>query len=220
MRWRRLGGRSGTPPRDRRLSALTETSSSAAARENSLKDVSLRIPKRPVTIFTGVSGSGIATEAQRQLWRKRAALGRSAPATAWLQLWLQSTRNGRRDEPGKPGLERKRWSRRSDSNRGPAVYELDRPGAAAQLRAVPVPRPASPVVLRRLGANRRTRSSRRRAVSEAGRSPYDPALSNLVGLLPTRSEVPRPLGKPRRPLPSNRDQALPSPTRRRPYARV
>lgn len=45
------------------------------ARENNLKDISLRIPKRKITIFTGVSGSGkssivfdtIATEAQRQL---------------------------------------------------------------------------------------------------------------------------------------------------------
>ncbi len=46
------------------------------ARENNLKDVSLRIPKRALTIFTGVSGSGkssivfdtIATEAKRQLF--------------------------------------------------------------------------------------------------------------------------------------------------------
>jgi excinuclease UvrABC ATPase subunit len=46
------------------------------ARENNLRDVSLRIPKRRITIFTGVSGSGkssivfdtIATEAQRQLY--------------------------------------------------------------------------------------------------------------------------------------------------------
>lgn len=45
------------------------------ARENNLKDVSLTIPKRKITIFTGVSGSGkssivfdtIATEAQRLL---------------------------------------------------------------------------------------------------------------------------------------------------------
>jgi excinuclease UvrABC ATPase subunit len=45
-------------------------------RENNLKNVSLRIPKRKITIFTGVSGSGkssivfdtIATEAQRQLY--------------------------------------------------------------------------------------------------------------------------------------------------------
>jgi len=45
------------------------------ARENNLKNVSLRIPKRKITIFTGISGSGkssivfdtIATEAQRQL---------------------------------------------------------------------------------------------------------------------------------------------------------
>ena len=46
------------------------------ARENNLKNVSLRVPKRKITIFTGVSGSGkssivfdtIATEAQRQLY--------------------------------------------------------------------------------------------------------------------------------------------------------
>jgi excinuclease UvrABC ATPase subunit len=45
------------------------------ARENNLKDISLKIPKRKITIFTGVSGSGkssivfdtIATEAQRLL---------------------------------------------------------------------------------------------------------------------------------------------------------
>jgi excinuclease UvrABC ATPase subunit len=45
------------------------------ARENNLKNVSLRIPKRKITIFTGISGSGkssivfdtIATEAQRLL---------------------------------------------------------------------------------------------------------------------------------------------------------
>lgn len=45
------------------------------ARENNLKGVSLRIPKRKITVFTGVSGSGkssivfdtIATEAQRLL---------------------------------------------------------------------------------------------------------------------------------------------------------
>jgi excinuclease UvrABC ATPase subunit len=45
------------------------------ARENNLKNVSLRIPKRNISIFTGVSGSGkssivfdaIATEAQRQM---------------------------------------------------------------------------------------------------------------------------------------------------------
>jgi len=45
------------------------------ARENNLKNVSLRIPKRKITVFTGVSGSGkssivfetIGAEAQRQL---------------------------------------------------------------------------------------------------------------------------------------------------------
>lgn len=47
----------------------------SGARENNLKNVSLRIPKRKITIFTGVSGSGkssivfdtIAAEARRQL---------------------------------------------------------------------------------------------------------------------------------------------------------
>lgn len=46
------------------------------ARENNLRNVSLEIPKRRITIFTGVSGSGkssivfdtLATEAQRQLY--------------------------------------------------------------------------------------------------------------------------------------------------------
>ena len=45
------------------------------ARENNLKDVSIKIPKRKITIFTGVSGSGksslvfdtIAAESQRLL---------------------------------------------------------------------------------------------------------------------------------------------------------
>jgi excinuclease UvrABC ATPase subunit len=55
---------------------LTEYIEIVGARENNLKDVSVRIPKRQITIFTGVSGSGkssvvfdtIATEAQRQLY--------------------------------------------------------------------------------------------------------------------------------------------------------
>lgn len=45
------------------------------ARENNLKNVSLQIPKRKITVFTGVSGSGkssivfdtISSEAQRLL---------------------------------------------------------------------------------------------------------------------------------------------------------
>jgi excinuclease ABC A subunit len=55
---------------------MTEYIQLRGARENNLKDISLRIPKREITIFTGVSGSGkssvvfdtIATEAQRQLY--------------------------------------------------------------------------------------------------------------------------------------------------------
>ena len=65
------------------------------ARENNLKDVTLKIPKRKITIFTGVSGSGkssivfdtIATEAQRQLYENfsmfvRNFLPRYAPPQA------------------------------------------------------------------------------------------------------------------------------------------
>ena len=45
------------------------------ARENNLKDVSIEIPKRRLTVFTGVSGSGksslvfdtIAAESQRMI---------------------------------------------------------------------------------------------------------------------------------------------------------
>jgi excinuclease UvrABC ATPase subunit len=55
---------------------VTEYIEIRGARENNLQDVSLRVPKRAITIFTGVSGSGkssivfdtIATEAQRQLY--------------------------------------------------------------------------------------------------------------------------------------------------------
>lgn len=67
----------------------------SGARENNLRDVSLRIPKRKITIFTGVSGSGkssivfdtIATEAQRQLYENfsmfiRNFLPRYAPPQA------------------------------------------------------------------------------------------------------------------------------------------
>src|SRR5262249_3674544 len=58
------------------IGRLNEFIEIRGARENNLKDVSLRIPKREITIFTGVSGSGkssvvfdtIATEAQRQLY--------------------------------------------------------------------------------------------------------------------------------------------------------
>jgi excinuclease UvrABC ATPase subunit len=55
---------------------VTESIVIHGARENNLKNVDLEIPKRQITIFTGVSGSGkssivfdtLATEAQRQLY--------------------------------------------------------------------------------------------------------------------------------------------------------
>jgi hypothetical protein len=56
---------------------MTEYIELRGARENNLRDVTLRILKRQITVFTGVSGSGkssivfdtIATEAQRQLYK-------------------------------------------------------------------------------------------------------------------------------------------------------
>jgi excinuclease UvrABC ATPase subunit len=64
---------------------VTEFIEIRGARENNLKDISLRIPKREITIFTGVSGSGkssvvfdtIATEAQRQLYENFSLFVRS-----------------------------------------------------------------------------------------------------------------------------------------------
>jgi excinuclease UvrABC ATPase subunit len=55
------------------------------ARENNLKDVSLQLPKRKITIFTGVSGSGksslvfdtLASEAQRRLYENLSFFVRS-----------------------------------------------------------------------------------------------------------------------------------------------
>lgn len=55
------------------------------ARENNLKEVSLRLPKRKITVFTGVSGSGkssivfdtIASEAQRRLYENFSMFVRS-----------------------------------------------------------------------------------------------------------------------------------------------
>lgn len=62
------------------------------ARENNLQNISLDIPKRKITIFTGVSGSGkssivfetIATESQRQL---------NETYSAYLRNFLRSIRS-------------------------------------------------------------------------------------------------------------------------------
>src|SRR2546429_8063032 len=58
-----------------KINSMQEYIEIRGARENNLKDVTLKIPKRKLTIFTGVSGSGksslvfdtIAAEAQRLL---------------------------------------------------------------------------------------------------------------------------------------------------------
>ena len=88
------------------------------------------------------------------------------------------------------------------------------PGPAGEHRPVRLPRPARPRLLPRLG---RARPSDVVAVlrTAAGRDPYDRDLSDLVGELSTRARVPHPLGRPQRPLPPHRHQALPPPRRRR-----
>jgi excinuclease UvrABC ATPase subunit len=61
------------------------------AREHNLKDVTLRIPKRAITVFTGVSGSGksslvfdtIGAEAQRQLHDHFSLFVRSFLPAVW-----------------------------------------------------------------------------------------------------------------------------------------
>jgi ABC-type Mn2+/Zn2+ transport system ATPase subunit len=69
------------------------------ARENNLKDVSLDIPKRRLTAFTGVSGSGksslvfetIAAESQRltvTLAAAGAGSGASQTRAAWISRWF------------------------------------------------------------------------------------------------------------------------------------
>jgi MmyB-like transcription regulator ligand binding domain len=50
--------------------------------------------------------------------------------------------------------------------------------------------------------------------AEAGRNPYDRALSDLIGELYAQRGVPRPLGRPQRSVPSHRHQAFPPPGRR------
>jgi len=63
------------PPREPHAADRHDWISVHGARENNLKDVSIRIPKRRLTVFTGVSGSGksslvfdtIAAESQRMI---------------------------------------------------------------------------------------------------------------------------------------------------------
>src|SRR5438067_910928 len=67
------------------------------ARENNLKDVELRLPKRKITIFTGVSGSGkssvvfdtIANEAQRLLFENDKKIADYTPEELDLLLYSE-----------------------------------------------------------------------------------------------------------------------------------
>ncbi|MGB7983300.1 MAG: excinuclease ABC subunit UvrA, partial [Candidatus Nanopelagicales bacterium] len=67
--------RTAPPPGARRVADSHDVIRVRGARENNLKDVSVEIPKRHVTVFTGVSGSGksslvfdtIAAESQRMI---------------------------------------------------------------------------------------------------------------------------------------------------------
>ena len=67
--------KTGTKPRARHVADSHDLIRVQGARENNLKDVSVEIPKRRLTVFTGVSGSGksslvfgtIAAESQRMI---------------------------------------------------------------------------------------------------------------------------------------------------------
>src|SRR3979490_2273832 len=67
-----MAKRTATAPHDADIHDLIRVH---GARENNLKDVSVEIPKRRLTVFTGVSGSGksslvfdtIAAESQRMI---------------------------------------------------------------------------------------------------------------------------------------------------------
>ena len=74
------------------------------ARENNLKNVSLKIPKREITLFTGVSGSGksslvfdtIAMEAQRLLAENFSTFLRGfMPRKAVFTFWTNQRRTPR-----------------------------------------------------------------------------------------------------------------------------
>jgi len=51
-------GRTDTPSPARQVGDNRDVIRVHGARENNLKDISLEIPKRRLTVFTGVSGSG------------------------------------------------------------------------------------------------------------------------------------------------------------------
>ncbi|WP_252441747.1 ATP-binding cassette domain-containing protein [Pseudonocardia humida] len=67
--------RTGTPPSQQHVADTHDLIRVHGARENNLKDVSVELPKRRLTVFTGVSGSGksslvfatIAAESQRMI---------------------------------------------------------------------------------------------------------------------------------------------------------
>ena len=195
--------------------SMTEYIEIRGARENNLKDVSLRIPKRQITIFTGVSGSGkssivfdtIATEAQRQLYENFSLLHPQLPAA------LPAARGRRDREPEHGGHRRPEAARRRlalrRSARSPTstpllrlLFSRRRQAARRLLERVLVQRPAGhvPRVQRpRAGrsASSRTTSStcRSRSTRARSRCPFWVELGDRrlhgVGLLRQRQEARR-----------------------------
>lgn len=66
------------------------------ARENNLKDISLEIPKRRLTVFTGVSGSGksslvfstIAAESQRMINETYSTFVKVSCSRSPARMWM------------------------------------------------------------------------------------------------------------------------------------
>ena len=144
------------------------------ARENNLKDVSVEIPKRRLTVFTGVSGLGqelaglrhdrrrVAAADQRDLQRLRAGLHADAGPARRRRARRPDHRDHRR--PGADGRQLALHGRHRDRRQRDAAHPLQPARAAAHRLAqrVLVQRPLGP------GERRHHRGARRQDPDQGG----------------------------------------------------
>ncbi len=154
------------------------------ARVNNLKDVSVEIPKRRLTVFTGVSGSGksslvfgtIAAESQRLINETYSAFvqGFMPALSAARGRRARRADDGDQRRPGADGLQSPLDGRHGDRRRRDVAHPLQPAGAAAHRRA------------RRVLLQRRVRSRQRRAHRRARRQDHHQERE----LQPHRRDVP------------------------------